>query len=77
MTQNHVLPVFHSNLLLMSQTDVVISLCTPKSGFICLLALCQTFGTPITSDNTATVLNVDVATQLAMPKPNVDAQAVL
>lgn len=55
MTKNHILPVFHSNLLLISQTDVVISLCTPDSGFICLLALCQTFATPITSDNTATV----------------------
>lgn len=69
MTQNHIFPVFHSYLLLLSQTDVVISLYTPDPGFICLLALCQAFATPITSDNTATVLNVDVVTQLAIPEP--------
>lgn len=61
----------------MSQTDVMISLCTPDPGFICLLALCQTFATPTTSDNTATVLNVDVVTQLAISEPNLDAQAIL
>lgn len=77
MTQNHVFPVFHSYLLLMSQTDVVIPLCTPDPDFICLLALCQIFATPIASDNTATVLNVDVVTHLAIPEPNLDAQAVL
>lgn len=77
MTQHHVLPVFHSNLLLMSPTDAVISLCTPDPSFIWLLALCQIFVTPITSDDTATVLNVDMVRQLAKPEPNLDAQTVL